>query len=241
MGHARITGEGNRVTVVNYGYGLAGGAMKKPCGQPFIASFDATNGNELYTTKLTDSKDMVTDAYVDNDNAFIMFPDHMAYQELGDSAVRVQPWNTTAYGSLIMLPTDTIYTFRLNDQVLTPLHTDSTHCVVITDKGQMKVVNKALDITDDFDAANYYQKLYGADGIAVVTNEDGSGNGELLIIKDDGEPVGRIGKTMTLGAAFGDNVYILSGKQILKINFKQIKHENSPADGIDNAASAALR
>lgn len=241
MGYARITGEGNRVTVVNYGYGLAGGTMKKPCGQPFIASFDATNGDELYTTKLTDNKDMMTDAYVDNGNAFIMFPDHMVYKELGDSAVRVQPWNTAAYGSLVMLPTDTIYTFRLNDQVLTPLHSDSTHCIVITDKGKMKVVNKALDITDDFDAANYYQKLYGADGMAVVTNEDGNGNGELLIIKDDGEPVGRIGKTVTLGAAFGDDIYILSEKQILKINFKQIKYENSSADGIDNAVSAALR
>lgn len=240
MGNASITGDGNRITIVNYAFGLAGGVQMKPCGRPFVASFDATTGDMLYCNYLSDDKEMVESAAVGKDYAFIAFPDRIAYQQLADSTAHVEKWNTTAYGNLTGLIADTIYTYRLNDIVLTPLHTDSTHCVVTTDKDEMKVVNRDLKITDDFLAYNVFQKLGEACGMVFLAKENVDEPSQYLIAKANGEPVGNIGCALNAGEFVGNNLYLLSGNKILKINFTQMRHEETSADGGTDAGAAAM-
>lgn len=241
LGNARITGCGNRVTIVNYAFGLAGGVQAKPCGRPFVASFNATTGDMLYCNWLSDDKEMVEGAAADKDYAFVVFPNRIVSQQLADSTARVEAWNTTAYGNLTGLIADTVYTYRLNDFVLTPLHTDSARCVVVTDKDEMKVVNRDLKIIDDFQASNLFLKLGEACGMVFLTNGGDGGSGQFLIAKADGEPVGIIGCALDAGMFCGNNLYLLSGDKIMKIDFTQIRHENDSADGGSDAGTAALR
>lgn len=241
MGNAQITGDGNRITVVNYAFGLAGGTQMKVCGKPFVASFDAATGKMLYSKALSDDKDMVTGAYVGKDDAFIMFPDRIVFQQLCDSTIQTQKWNTTAYGALTSLVNDTIYTFRLNDQTLTPLYSDSTHCVVFTDKGEMKVVDNKLNITDDYQLSNVFIKLCGAKGMALVTNDDKDGLGQYILIKDNGEPIGDFKNHVCSTSLRGDCIYIHSENKIYKITLTDIKNEKSIVDSIDGTGNYALR
>lgn len=241
MGNAEITGDSNRVTVINHAFGLAGGVQMKPCGRPFVASFDATTGDMLYCNYLSDDKEMVEGAAAGKNYAFVVFPDRIVYQQLADSTARMEKWNATAYGNLTGLIADTIYTYRLNDLVLTPLHTDSTHCVVTTDKDEMKVVDSKLKITDDFQAYNVFQKLGGACGMVFLAKENVDEPNQYLIAKASGEPVGNIGCGLDAGEFIGNNLYLLSGNRILKIDFTQIRHEETSADGGNDAGAAALR
>lgn len=223
MGRATVTGDGRRVTVINYAFGLVGGYQSRPCGKPFVASFDAETGKQLYCSSLSDDKENVCGAFVDKDYAYMIFPDRLAYQQLDDSTINIKNWNTDAYGNLSAIPDDTIYTYRLNDLDLTPLYCDSTHFIVITDTDKMKVVDTSLKITDDYQADNVYFKIGEADSLALVTNDDGDGLGQYLIIKDNGQLVGRFNKKVTSFAMHGDNAYILSDNEILKIDFKHIQ------------------
>lgn len=225
MGKAVITGNGKRITVVNYAYGLKAGYEKFPCGKPFIASYNANNGDQQYINYLSDGKEMAVDGYVDENNAFIIFPDRIIHKNLNNKKAVGAEWNTKAYGDLVSIPTDSVFTYRLNDETLTPLHCDSTHCIVITDKNNLKVVDSSLKITDDYQAGNMYHELFGNDSLLLVTNEDGDGNGKYFIIKDNGEPVGSLDFKIQDAQLSGNDIFVLSDKHILKIDLGNIRTE----------------
>lgn len=214
MGFARVTGKDNRITVVNYAFGLSAGINIKPCGKPFVASFDATTGEQLYLIPLSEEKDYIADGYVSPDTAVLLLGDRIVMQHLADSTHREKPWNTDAYGYLEMLPTDTLYTYRLNDENLTPLHSGSQHWVVSTDKGKIKVVNDELNITDDYLMANTFLKIGRFSNIDLVTNDDGSGEGDYWLVRPDGKPLGKMRTGSKSVALRGPRLYATTGAKL---------------------------
>lgn len=153
---SRLFQDKQHIYMLNYGFALLGGQTVKKSGRPFLASFDAETGEQLSFCQLSMKKDNIERACITPQGAFLMFDDGLAYQLLNDSVVNIKPWDSKAYGQLTSMPADTLYAFRKNDEVLTPLHYDQDHCIVTTDKGKMLVVGRDLEIKDDYQAENVY-------------------------------------------------------------------------------------
>lgn len=223
VGHANITANGDTLFMVNYAFGLEGGNMMKKCGRPFIASFNKNDGKLLFLNYLSTKKDMVEGAYIGSKSAFLMFDDGLAYQHMQDSVVNIQPWNVEAEGRLTWLPSDTVYAFRKNDALLTPLYSSDNHCVVATSKGKMLVVDSQLKITDDYEAANHYDKVLSWGNLRVVRailNPD-EGIDDFWLIDKEGAPKAHFTVPISSLKVVGHTLYILSENKVLQVDLRQ--------------------
>lgn len=244
VGAAEITGRGDTITMLNYGFALAGGTLMKSCGRPFMASFRADTGEPLGITWLSMDKDMVEGSALTRDGAFLMFNDGLAFQQPADSVVHIRPWNVEAYGEQVDMPNDTLYTFRQNDERLTPLHYDDNRCIVVTAKGKLLVVDRQLQITDDYLARNVYRQRCRVDDVVVVSAEDDRGNSDFWLVHADGRAIAHVDVPVQSMYLQGQTLYVLSGTGLWRLPLNQLKtiekHEENTVDS-QSVADCALR
>ena len=218
-GNAALKVQGDTLIMLNYAFGLQGGHKMKAVGRPFVAAFNKATGEQLYLRYLTeDSKAMVEGSHIGASSAFLMVADRMAYKPFADSTMTVRPWNTKAYGELEWLPSDTVYTFRQNDENLTPLFSNDSICVVQTAKGLLKVVDRQLNIIDDYQAWNLYFKFIPCGSCLVVYNKMEGKVSDYWIIRRDGTSVAHIMVPVNKMYSRGNTLYILSSDKIFTVD-----------------------
>ena len=218
-GNAALKVQGDTLIMLNYAFGLQGGHKMKAVGRPFVAAFNKATGEQLYLRYLTeDSKAMVEGSHIGASSAFLMVADRMAYKPFADSTMTVRPWNTKAYGELGWLPSDTVYTFRQNDEDLTPLFSNDSVCVVQTSKGLLKVVDRQLNIVDDYQAGNLYFKFIPCGSCLVVYNKIVGKDSDYWIIRRDGTGVAHIDVPVNKMLSRDNTLYILSSDKIFTVD-----------------------
>ena len=218
-GNAALKVQGDTLIMLNYAFGLQGGHKMKAVGRPFVAAFNKATGEQLYLRYLTeDSKAMVEGSHIGASSAFLMVADRMAYKPFADSTMTVRPWNTKAYGELGWLPSDTVYTFRQNDEDLTPLFSNDSVCVVQTSKGLLKVVDRQLNIIDDYQAGNLYFKFIPCGSCLVVYNKIVGKDSDYWIIRRDGTGVAHIDVPVNKMLSRDNTLYILSSDKIFTVD-----------------------
>ena len=218
-GNAALKVQGDTLIMLNYAFGFQGDRQMKAVGRPFVAAFNKSTGEQLYLRYLTeDTRAIVEGAHIGTSSAFLMLSDHMAYKPFADSTMTVRPWNTRSYGELEWLPSDTVYTFRQNDENLTPLFSNDSICVVQTAKGLLKVVDRQLNIIDDYQASNLYFKFIPCGSCLVVYNKIVGKASDFWIIRRDGTSVAHIMVPVNKMYSRGNILYILSSDKIFTVD-----------------------
>lgn len=218
-GNAALKVQGDTLIMLNYAFGFQGDRQMKVVGRPFVAAFNKSTGEQLYLRYLTeDTRAMVQGSHIGASSAFLMLSDHMAYKPFADSTMTVRPWNTRSYGELEWLPSDTVYTFRQNDENLTPLFSNDSICVVQTAKGLLKVVDRQLNIIDDYQARNLYFKFVPCGSCLVVYNKIVGKASDFWIIRRDGTSEAHIMVPVNKMYSRGNTLYILSSDKIFMVD-----------------------
>ena len=144
----------------SFGMGYSGLAPKK-MGRPFIAAFDIKTGEQKFINMLSMKKDIVYDALITPKCTYMMFDDGLAYKsDLCDSTVTIVPWDEAQYGKLRRITQDTIYIYYPLRQNFQPYAFDGQNCPVMTDRGDIYIVNEKLDIWQRFSNDQLYSTLH---------------------------------------------------------------------------------
>ena len=105
-------------------------------------------------------KDMVEDAMLSPEGAFMLFDDGLAYKrELNDSSVTISPWNVNEHGRLRSIVTQPVYAHYRLKNMFEVIASDGFHFPVITEKGDIFLVDKELRISTSFPAHSLYWPL----------------------------------------------------------------------------------
>ena len=194
--------------MMSLGYGYRSSGVPKKMGRPFIAAFDMNTGQNRFLNLLSVKKDMILDAFVTPQCAYMMFDDGLAYKpNLNDSTVEITPWNVQQYGRLYNLVKYDLYTSHQMNSMFMPISFDGANCPVMTERGDVHVVNEHLDIRTTYPAATIYRPIGRyADHVFIYRSRPS----EMWMIQQEGFPEMKITTTVrTFGVANG--VLIIQG------------------------------
>lgn len=159
--------------MLNYGYGLRDGSVRRKYGRPFIACYNPKNGEEIFFNKLSVKKDMIEDALRNDDAIYMLFDDGMAHQELTDSVVNIVAWDIKQHGNLNGILPPTLYVASEDTTSFRSLAYDGEHCLVYNDKGVVYQVDKNLTIGNSYERARIYSpEIYLKNHICVGNSSD---------------------------------------------------------------------
>ena len=154
---SRLVDNDSTLYMFNLGFGFKDGRQRMKMGRPFIAAFDKRTGNCHYMNMLSLKKDMVEDALLNPDGAFMLFDDGLAYKhELNDSTVTISPWDVNEHGRLRSIVTQPVYAHYRLKNMFEVIASDGFHFPVITEKGDIFLVDKELRISTSFPAHSLY-------------------------------------------------------------------------------------
>lgn len=157
---SRLVCNDSTLYMFNLGFGLKNGQKRTKMGRPFIAAFNKRTGACLFMNMLSLKKDMVEDAVLNPDGAFMLFDDGLAYKrELGDSTVTISPWDVKEHGPLSAIITQPVYAYYHLKSMFEPIATDGIYFPVITEKGDIFMVDRELRISERFPAYSLYWPL----------------------------------------------------------------------------------
>ena len=157
---SRLVENDSTLYMFNLGFGLKDGRQLTKMGRPFIAAFDKRTGDCHYMNMLSLKKDMVEDAMLSPEGAFMLFADGLAYKrELNDSSVTISPWNVNEHGRLRSIVTQPVYAHYRLKNMFEVIASDGFHFPVITEKGDIFLVDKELRISTSFPAHSLYWPL----------------------------------------------------------------------------------
>ena len=157
---SRLVCNDNTLYMFNLGFGLKNGQQRTKMGRPFIAAFDKRNGSCLFMNMLSLKKDMVEDAVLNPDGAFMLFDDGLAYKhELDDSTVIVSPWNVKEHSPLRAIITLPVYAYYKLKNMFDVIATDGIYFPVMTENGDIFMVDRELRISESFPAYSLYWPL----------------------------------------------------------------------------------
>ena len=157
---SRLVCNDSTLFMFNLGFGLKNGQMRKKMGRPFIAAFDKRTGECQVMNMLSMKKDMVEDVVLNPDGAFMLFDDGLAYKhELDDSVVTVSPWDVKEYGSLIAIVTRPVYSYYRLKNMFDVIASNGFYFPVITENGDIYLVDRELRISQKFPAKSLYWPL----------------------------------------------------------------------------------
>lgn len=145
--HSQLAVHGERLDMLNMGYGLINGETLTPQGTPFMASFDRRTGTMRYLKKLSSVGPLIEESYGTKDGGIFLHSDTiLAYCNFSDTSfTRRMKWNTERHGHIIKMVTDTMFVSKsLNNFV--PFVSDDTTCSVISDNGNIYTLDKNLNI-----------------------------------------------------------------------------------------------
>jgi outer membrane protein assembly factor BamB len=154
--HSKLLVNGNRLYMLNMGYGLKNGSLPIKNGRPFLASYDIHTGKQIYMNTLSPKKYMIKGAIATKDAFFILSDSALVYQNVVDTTVSRHDWNVNKYGKLCQLITDTVYVIDSIKGNFTPIYFDGVNCPVYSDKGHLYVVDKDLKIKADYPRNSIY-------------------------------------------------------------------------------------
>ena len=141
----------------NLGFGLKNGQQRTKMGRPFIAAFDKKTGDCLFMNMLSLKKDIVEDAVLNPDGAFMLFDDGLAYKrELNDSTVTISTWDVKQYGKLSSIITEPVYSYYKLKNMFDVIASDGFYFPVMTERGDIYMVDRELNISERFPANTLY-------------------------------------------------------------------------------------
>ncbi len=157
---SQIVCDDSTLYMFNLGFGMQDGVRRKKMGRPFIASFDKRTGACHFINMLSMKKDMVEDAVLTPEGAFMLFDDALAYKrELTDSVVTISPWQVEKHGRLSGIITQPVYADYKYKGMFELIASDGIYFPVITEKGDILMVDKELRTADHFPASSLYWPL----------------------------------------------------------------------------------
>ena len=157
---SQIVCDDSTLYMFNLGFGMQDGVRRKKMGRPFIASFDKRTGACRFMNMLSMKKDMVEDAVLTPDGVFMLFDDALAYKrELTDSVVTISPWQVENHGRLSAIITQPVYADYKYHGMFELIASDGIYFPVITEKGDIIMVDKQLRTADHFPASSLYWPL----------------------------------------------------------------------------------
>lgn len=138
---------GDKLCMINYGYGLKGGSAREVCGKPFISNFDISTG-EITETQILDP---------------------------------------AIHGTLTGAFSDTLYVFTNPVGKLTPIYPNSDRILVLTDKDKLLLLDKDLNVVDEYPFKNSYDVLARSGNLRLVGSP--TENDKLWLVYADGTPI----------------------------------------------------
>ena len=197
---SQIVCDDSTLYMFSLGFGMQDGVRRKKMGRPFIASFDKRSGACRFMNMLSMKKDMVEDAVLTPDGAFMLFDDALAYKrELSDSVVTISPWQVEKYGKLSGIITQPVYTDCKYQGMFELIASDGIYFPVITEKGNILMVDKELRTTEHFPASSlYWPRCMVGDRMCISSYAGGQQNVWLVTLQGVPElkltiPVNRVG------------------------------------------------
>ena len=157
---SRLVCNDSTLYMFNLGFGTKNGVQRVKMGHPFIAAFDKHTGACQFMNMLSLKKDMVEDAVLSPDGVFMLFDDGLAYKhELDDSTVIISPWDVEKHGRLRAIITDPVYSYYRLKSMFDVIATDGNYFPVITQNGDIFMVDRELRISDSYPAESQYWPL----------------------------------------------------------------------------------
>ena len=203
----------------SFGMGYSGLATKK-MGRPFIAAFNMKTGQQQFINMLSMKKDMVSDALITPRCTYMMFDDGLAYKsDLCDSTVSVVPWDEERYGKLSKIMQDTIYIYYPLRQTFMPYAFDGQNCPVMTDRGDIYIVNERLDIWQRFTNDQLYSTLHSMGDRRLVYHRYPTP--KLVLIQELGMPEVSYYAAFSHLSIMGRQLYMLVGQRLFFIDLPQ--------------------
>ena len=109
---------------------------------------------------LSMKKDIVEDAVLSPDGVFMLLDDGLAYKrDLNDSTVVISPWDVKEHGKLREIITQPVYAYYKLKSMFDLIATNGIYFPVITDSGDIYMVDKELRTSECFPAHSLYWPL----------------------------------------------------------------------------------
>lgn len=157
---SRLVCNDSTLYMFNLGFGLKNGQQRTKMGRPFIAAFDKRTGGCKFMNMLSLKKDMVEDAVLSPDGAFMLFDDGLAYKrELDDSTVTVSSWDVNEHSQLRAIITQPVYAYYNLKNMFDFIASDGIYFPIITENGDIFMVDRELRISERFPAYSIYWPL----------------------------------------------------------------------------------
>jgi len=208
--HSALLVNGDRLYMLNMGYGLKDGYRRVKRGTPFLASYDLHTGKQIYMNILSPKKDMIEGVIATKDAFFMLFDDGLVYQNVVDTTVSRHDWNVEKYGKLYQFVTDTVYVIDSIKGNFTPVYFDGANCPVYSDNGHLYVVDKDLNIKADYPENLIYTPCVGMKDYFCVNKDD-----DFWFIHKLGLPVTHFNSVVLHGEFVGKKLTLLTDKNDL--------------------------
>ena len=157
---SRLVCNDSTLYMFNFGFGMKNGLQRTKMGRPFIAAFDKRTGDCLFMNMLSMKKDIVEDAVLSPDGVFMLLDDGLAYKrDLNDSTVVISPWDVKEHGKLREIITQPVYAYYKLKSMFDLIATNGIYFPVITDSGDIYMVDKELRTSECFPAHSLYWPL----------------------------------------------------------------------------------
>jgi len=208
--HSELLVNGDRLYMLNMGYGLKDGYRRVNRGKPFLASYDIHTGKQIFMNMFSLKKDMIEGAIATNDAFFMLFDDGLAYQNVVDTTVSRHSWDVEKYGKLYQFVTDTVYAIDSIKGNFTPVYFDGVNCPVYSDNGHLYVVDKDLNIKTDYPENLIYTPCVRMKDYFCVNKDD-----DFWFIHKLGLPVIHFNTVVRHGEIIGKKLTLLTDKNDL--------------------------
>ena len=186
---SQLVSNDSTLYMFNLGFGLKNGGQCTKMGRPFIASFDKRTGACRFMNMLSLKKDMVEHAVLSPEGAFMLFDDGLAYKrELDDSTVIISPWDVKENGQLRAIITQPVYAYYKLKNMFDVIATDGIFFPVITDRGDIFMVDKELRISERFPEYSLYWPLCMVGDRMCVYSSSDSRRQDVWLITTQGVP-----------------------------------------------------
>lgn len=213
---------GDSLRMVNYGYAVKNDGKRVKRGLPFFAVFDKHTGDLLTFNQLTEEKKIMHDVAFDQENAYMIFEEGIAYQNPSKSFVDAKPWDAKEKGKLLDIVNDTIYAFQPLSQEFAPISYAGSSSPVLTDKHNIHVFDRNLNTIAEYDGSTLYRPSAKYKEYLCVRGIRESNQTDCWIIHESGKPLLHIDMPVNDVKSNSYSMILLSYNQLVFLNLNDI-------------------
>lgn len=196
---------GDRLGLLNMGYGLKNGRYPTEKGLPFIAAYDIKSGKQIFLKTLYEGKHIVNDAFAADDGFFMFSDSIVSYLGIRDTTVAVQKdWDTAKQGKPGEFIVDAVYVNGTDAESFVPVCSNASQCALFSDNGHVYVMDKSLNIVSDYTADDVFFNVTRGDGFRLIANHL-----YRWIINDAGKAVAQM-NPIRIAHAEGNSLLVLT-------------------------------